>query len=591
MLDARIYRAALVPVLLAAIVCAFSLGDQPPAIGTTLAPDAFSGARAMRELQALSSAYPDRRPGGPGDAGLARRVAGELRGMAPAYEVATHRFAGRTIDGRRTLETIMARQVGEPGPELVVVSHRDAAGRGAAAELSATAAMLEVARVVAGGRLRRTVTFVSTSGGSGGAAGARDLVDRLSGNPIDAVLVLGDVASPRPRRPVTVGWSDGSELGPLRLERTLDEAVRDEVSASPGGPSLATQWTRLAFPGTLGEQGPLVAAGLPAVLLSASGERPPGAGTPVDENRLQAYGRAALRSLVALDGGPALADGPARDIVTLRKVLPAWTVRLLIGVLLLAPLLVTVDGFARARRRHHPIAPWLGWIGAAAAPFVLAAAVATVLGLTGVPAAAPPSPVPAGAVAVDGGGRVALIVVGVVLLLAVAARPLLLRAMGGRKRLEGPGAGAALLVAWCALALLLWIVNPFAAGFMVPAAHLWLLVAAPGVRLRRPVALALVALSLVPFGIAALILAGQYGYGPLDFGWALLLAVAGAHIGPISWLFWSLAAGCAIAAVVLAWRTPRPPPHERVEPQITVRGPVGYAGPGSLGGTESALRR
>jgi len=110
------------------------------------------------------------------------------------------------------------------------------------------------------------------------------------------------------------------------------------------------------------------------------------------------------------------------------------------------------------------------------------------------------------------------------------------------------------------------------------------------VRLRRPVALALVALSLVPFGIAALILAGQYGYGPLDFGWALLLAVAGAHIGPISWLFWSLAAGCAIAAVVLAWRTPRPPPHERVEPQITVRGPVGYAGPGSLGGTESAMR-
>src|SRR5690349_25077876 len=77
MLDARIYRAALVPVLLAAIVCAFSLGDQPPAIGTTLAPDAFSGARAMRELQALSSAYPDRRPGGPGDAGLARRVAGD----------------------------------------------------------------------------------------------------------------------------------------------------------------------------------------------------------------------------------------------------------------------------------------------------------------------------------------------------------------------------------------------------------------------------------------------------------------------------------------------------------------------------------
>ena len=37
------------------------------------------------------------------------------------------------------------------------------------------------------------MTFVSTSGGSGGAAGARDLAQRLSGSPIDAVLVLGDL--------------------------------------------------------------------------------------------------------------------------------------------------------------------------------------------------------------------------------------------------------------------------------------------------------------------------------------------------------------------------------------------------------------
>src|SRR3954451_16887840 len=195
MLDARIYRAALVPVLLAVIVCAFSLQDQPPAIVTTLAPDAFSGPRATRELRTLAAAYPRRRAGDAADAALARRIADTFRGMEPAYEVSTPTFSGETIDGRRTLTTVLARQVGAPGPELVVVAHRDAAARGAQAELSGTAAMLEIARVVAGGRLRRTVTFVSTSGGSGGAAGARDLVHRLSGNPIDAVLVLGDVGS------------------------------------------------------------------------------------------------------------------------------------------------------------------------------------------------------------------------------------------------------------------------------------------------------------------------------------------------------------------------------------------------------------
>jgi peptidase M28-like protein len=591
MLDVRIYRAALVPVLLAVIVCAFSLQDQPTPVTTTLAPDAFSGVRAERELRSLADAFPQRRAGDAADTQLARRIADTFRGMGEAYEVTTPTFRGETIDGERTLTTVMARQVGAPGPELVVVAHRDAAGRGAEAELSGTASMLELARVIAGGRLRRTVTFVSTTGGSGGAAGARDLVRRLSGNTIDAVVVLGDLGSRNPRRPLTVGWSDGSQLGPLRLRRTLDEAVSSEVATSSGSPSLATQWTRLAFPGTVAETGPLVDAGLPAAMLSASGERPPATGTPVDTNRVEAYGRAALRSLVALDEGPDLDVHPTRDVVTLRKVLPPWAVRLLIGTLLLAPLLVTIDGFARVRRRHQPVTPWLGWIAAAAAPFAVAAAFATVLGITGLLPATPPAPVPAGAIAIDGAGRAALIATGLVFVLVVLARPLVLRALGGRRHIEGPGGGAALLVAWNGLAALLWIVNPYAAGFMVIAAHLWLLVVAPGIRLRRSVALGLVVLSLLPFAIGALILAGQYGLDPLQFAWALLLAAAGGHIGPVAWLFWSIAAGCAVAALVLAWRTPRIAPPEVSEQRITVRGPVTYAGPGSLGGTESALRR
>jgi hypothetical protein len=591
MLDARIYRAALVPVLLAVIVCAFSLEDQPRALTTTLAPDAFSGARAQRELTALADAYPARRAGDAADAALGRRVADAFRGMAPAYEVSTPSLRGQTIDGERTLTTVLARQVGAPGPELVVVAHRDAAARGARAELSGTAAMLELARVVAGGRLRRTVTFVSTSGGSGGAAGARDLARRLAGNPIDAVLVLGDLGSTRVRTPMAAGWSEGSQLGPLVLRRTVAEAIRQEANRDAGAPGVVTQWTRLAFPGTVGEQGPLVAAGLPAVLMSASGERPPPAGAQVGRGRLDALGRASLRTLLALDEGRALRAAPARDVVTLRKVLPAWAVRLLIGTLLLAPLLATVDGFARARRREVPVSPWLGWIGAAAAPFAIAAAFVTVLGLTGLLTATPPAPVPAGAIPIDGAGRAALIAAGLVIVLGFIGRPLLLRLLGGRPRLEGPGAGVALLVGWCALAAVLWLFNPFAAAFMVPAAHLWLLLAATEVRLRRGLALLLVALSLLPFAIAVLVISGQLALGPLDLVWSALLSVAGAQVGPFAWLFWSIATGCALAAVVLAWRRRPAPRAPEGESKITVRGPLTYAGPGSLGGTESALRR
>src|SRR3954451_1425080 len=201
MLDARIYRAALVPVLLAVIVCAFSLGDQPAPVGTTLAPDAFSGTRATRDVDALATAYPRRRAGSAADAALARRIAAKFRGMERAYEVSTPTFTGETIDGERRLTTVLARQIGEPGPELVVVAHRDAADRGARAELSGTAAMLELARVVAGGRLRRTITFFSTSGGSGGAAGGGGPAPGPGARPRPAPERHPDRRGARPRRP------------------------------------------------------------------------------------------------------------------------------------------------------------------------------------------------------------------------------------------------------------------------------------------------------------------------------------------------------------------------------------------------------
>jgi hypothetical protein len=47
-------------------------------------------------------------------------------------------------------------------------------------------------------------------------------------------------------------------------------------------------------------------------------------------------------------------------------------------------------------------------------------------------------------------------------------------------------------------------------------------------------------------------------------------------------------AGAALGALLVALR---PPGQERADAPITVRGPSSYAGPGSLGGTDSALRR
>jgi hypothetical protein len=54
-------------------------------------------------------------------------------------------------------------------------------------------------------------------------------------------------------------------------------------------------------------------------------------------------------------------------------------------------------------------------------------------------------------------------------------------------------------------------------------------------------------------------------------------------------LLWSLVAGCCVSALLIAAHGRAPADEDEIP--ITVRGPKTYAGPGSLGGTESALRR
>jgi hypothetical protein len=172
----------------------------------------------------------------------------------------------------------------------------------------------------------------------------------------------------------------------------------------------------------------------------------------------------------------------------------------------------------------------------------------------------------------------------------LVVRPVLLRATGVSGRLGGDGAGAALLVMWCALAGVLWLTNPYAAALLVPGAHLLLAVVAREVRLRRGLALALVALAAVPFLLVDLSIAGQLGLSPPAFAWFCVLLVAGGVVGPLGWVIWSLVLTCLVAALLMALRS-RSGVTAPETPQITVRGPVSYAGPGSLGGTESALRR
>ena len=141
----------------------------------------------------------------------------------------------------------------------------------------------------------------------------------------------------------------------------------------------------------------------------------------------------------------------------------------------------------------------------------------------------------------------------------------------------------------CALAAITWAMNPYAAGVLVLATHLWLF-AAGGWRGWPAVAAVLVGLAPI------VLIAVHYGFaldlGPLGLAWGAALA-AGSGSGLWSTLLLGRRAGRARGGRAGAVRAP--PDRRDGRPERASRsaraGRSSYAGPGSLGGTESALRR
>jgi hypothetical protein len=172
----------------------------------------------------------------------------------------------------------------------------------------------------------------------------------------------------------------------------------------------------------------------------------------------------------------------------------------------------------------------------------------------------------------------------------IVARPLVVRWARVTGAPRAPATAGAMLLTLAAIGAVTWLLNPYAAALLVPALHAWLPILAPGVRLRRSAAIALFVVGLLPFLALVLADARSLGMGPVDTAWMATLLVAGGHIGFWTWLAWSLIAAVAVGVGAIALRPP-PPAQRPGAPDVTVRGPVSYAGPGSLGGTESALRR
>jgi hypothetical protein len=593
MIEPRVYRLAFLPALLAVVLTMFSLQSRPPPLEQGLAADVlFDGRLAAIESARIAEGEPDRRPGRLGDLRTADRVAGVFAASGFRVERRPFSHAGRD------LENVIGRRAGRSRRQIAIVAARDAAvipeATGSAAD---TAALLELARVFQGRPTRKTLVLASVDGSNLGEVGTTELLGEL-GSPeqLDGVLVISDLASPERRGPFLQAWSNGSDRAGIGLQRTALESIAQEVDAEPDLSGSLGQLARLSFPIGIGSQGVLIEEGYDAVRISGSGELPPDGNGPVesiDEDTIGTLGRATLRTVTALDLGGRPEHGPDSYVTAVSQVMPGWILSLLAGTLLLPALVAAVDAFARTRRQRIEVLTWLPWLGAWVAPFLAGLAVAEVLALTGATPVPPPAPVPPEVLPLDGPALGVLVGVAVAMGLAfLLARYLAARPDPALLEPEGPGAGVAVALMLSATSLLLWLTNPYAGLLAVPAAHLWLVALLAGGPPPRRLRALLLALGALPAVVVALIYLVALSIDPLTGAWYLLMLVTGHSVGLVTALVGCLMLGGVCAAGELIRRSPAPPVEEEPGPAgPPVYGPGAYAGPGSLGGTRSALRR
>ena len=559
---------------------------------------------------------PSRRaaPGAAGDAAL-----GAHAGRAPfarhglATRSARRRFDGR--DGRRRAHADDGHRrarPGRPAPGSSCVAHRDALGRGRRAPSCRAPRRCSSSRACSrGGRLQRTLDASSPPAAAAPGSRARaTLAERLAGRPGRRRARARrprrrDRAPPvRGRRGRTGDGVGAAAAAPHRRGRRAPGGRH----ATPAARARRRSGRACAFPVTRRRAGAAGRrAGLPAVLLSASAAsagRPPA--TPRARARLQALrARRAARAHRARQRGRRSATErlEPRRWSRMRNVLPAWAVRLLVGALLLPPLLVAVDGFARVRRRHEPVGPWV-WLAASRPRAPVAARAGLRAGCSGVDRAAardaagarsPPARSRSGPPATVAlvGRRARRRVLGWIALRPRAAAPDRRRA---RDASRASGAGAAL---------------PGSPGAPWPPCcgcatrtprRCWCPARTRGCSSSRPrcacAAAARSRSSRSPACCRSLLVACRYAGAARarrrsDFGVVLRAARSpAASSAPLGLALWSLVAGVP-ASPRCSWRCAAAPSvaAQADRRTITVRGPVSYAGPGSLGGTESALRR
>jgi hypothetical protein len=531
--DFRLYRLAFAPALIAIVALMFSLDGVPASLDPAVPPGSFEERRAAALARQIVETAPERTPGSDGDAAAAELVAErfeEVRAGTVAEQEVESKYDGDDVVLRNVVITLP----GETDEAIVVLAARDSArGPGAASSAAATGALAELAAALGTTGHQKTFVLASTSGASGGAAGARKLIEGLPDpDAVEAVVVIAQPGASEPAPPFAIESSTGANRTSAQLVATAESAVQTQAQRGPGSPGAFAQLARLAVPSGLGEQAPLIDEGIEAVAISSAGERPlPPSRDTVEALSMETLGEfaRAVHSVVqAIDAAPEpLAHGSDTYVEVGDNLVPGWTLSLLALALLLPPLLAAIDAAARCRRWSEPLPSGLAWAATRPLPLVGGLAALYLLALIGL-VPRPEFPFDPGRFSV--GVRAVLVIVVLSAVVGTTARAL---RVGSRPR----GVSRAALVASLGLVssaagLLAWFANPYLGLLAAPAASAWLLAA--GDRGAGPPRIAIAGVGGAAL-LAPLALAFIEVSAALDLGggtpWILLLLVADGQIG------------------------------------------------------------
>ena len=601
-INARTVRGTWLLVALPLLLAAFTVGRPQPLPAPTL-PPAFDGATAASLAQELARDYPDRSPGTAGALGAAQWLSEQLK--LYGFETESNPFTAK-IPGRGTVELQNLVAVADgPSPNAIVfLAHRDnkGFGPGASDNASGTAALVELARAYAPvaeagagavqARPNHDVVFVSTDGGAFGALGAAHFAasspyaeDALAVISLDAIGGAGEprilIAGDTPRSP------------PASFVRTAAVRVLEESGQEPQRPSALRQLLDLGFPFTFGEQGPLVALGVPALTLTTLEDRTSTGSeeAPLAAARLAELGRTAQSLLGSLDTGLELTQGTTSYVYLGRRIVLGWAVQLVLIAALLPFAIGAIDLFARCRRRRIPLLSAVRSLRSRLAFWAYVGVLLFLASRVGLfPGGTEGRPLPPDAPSV---GEPPVLGVAVVVALAFGGW------LMGRERLiprraatveENLAGYTVALLALGLVALLVVATNPFALVYLLPSLYAWLWLP-QAYEAHRAVRGALVAAGFAGPLLLVVSFAGRHGLGVETPSYLLSLVSTGyvSAIVAATGLAW-LAVAAQLAALAADRYAAYPDGRNRPS-QGAFRRVAGRAGGGSRTRRESLTDR